>query len=562
MNKIIVLIAVILMVAACSTCFAQSQKSNDGADSNTLPVNAPNSDNEETTLELYNNYIAKYPQDPDLRFYRAKHYYSLGKSDETLSDLYQALELCKEYKKQDIARAYNEIGDFYSAIGNQDSALHYFQLAYDQLSVDEANNVKIGKEIKIDIYNRYAYQLSESGKFDQSLELWLKVLELDPSNKLTLQNIAYLLMKSRRCKEAILLFNRIENPDYQDYYYKAICYSQMGEEAPENNALAIDNLLIATEMTNGDIIDNKFYDFYHTLSPDYAYAEKKLDELIKQNPQSQYWQSLLAYVYSMTDRYVDAIKLYNRMDKLEMRDLYCRALCFYSLGHFKYAVAEFDKLRQQSEAHLLKLANPYTLAGIYRAGCRYDTAIEIINSSINDAEPYYKSRLLFRRASCYESKGDIENAIADFLEYDKIDPNAFFVYLEIGKLFHIKGDDETANKYFESVLKLDKVPNALSLRQHALHYLGRDDEAIKWMDDIIANEPNNSTYSPQAYFYSLIGQSDKAIAALRKLLEQTQILIDMEQYEFNSIRELPEVKAFIAEYEAQHDKQLKELLEN
>ena len=559
MNKIIVLIAAILMVAACG--FAQSQKSSDDADSNTSPVNAPNSGNEEDSLEFYNNYIAKYPQDPDLRLNRAKHYYSLGKFDEALSDYYQALELCKEYKKQDIARAYNEIGDFYSKKGNQDSALHYFQLAYDQLSVDEANNVKIDKGLKIDIYNGYAYHLSESDKADQSFELWMKVLELDPNNKLALQSLACILIEIRECKDAILLLNHIENPDYQVYFYKSVCYSLMGEQAPENNALAIDNLLIATEMTDGNIIDDKFRDFDHALTANFAYAEKKLDELIKQNPQSQYWKSLLAYVYSVTDRPVDAIKLYNRMDKFEMRDLYLRALCFYSLGHYKYAVAEFDKLRQQSEAHLLKSIDTFSLAQIYYADCRYDTAIEIINSSINDAQPDDKRKLLFIRALCYKDKGDIEKAIADFLEYDKIAPNFSVIYKELGMLFHIKGDDETANKYFESVLKLDKVPNAGSVRQYALHFLGRDDEAIKWMNDIVANNPDSPTcYNQQAYFYSLIGQSDKAIVALRKLLEQTQILIDMTQYEFNSIRELPEFKALIAEYEKKKAKELNELI--
>lgn len=67
----------------------------------------------------------------------------------------------------------------------------------------------------------------------------------------------------------------------------------------------------------------------------------------------------------------------------------------------------------------------------------------------------------------------------------EIDREYFVAYLMRGKLFLKQNENLLAEADFEEVLKLDTVVGDGSCRHYALHFIGRDDEALEWMAKMI-----------------------------------------------------------------------------
>ena len=56
---------------------------------------------------------------------------------------------------------------------------------------------------------------------------------------------------------------------------------------------------------------------------------------------------------------------------------------------------------------------------------------------------------------------------------------------------------------------------------YALHFLGRDAEAIEWMDKVIENDPDNKGhYYDQACLYARMGRLQESVAVLRTAFEK------------------------------------------
>ena len=136
-----------------------------------------------------------------------------------------------------------------------------------------------------------------------------------------------------------------------------------------------------------------------------------------------------------------------------------------------------------------------------------------------------------------------------------------YLYLMRGELLLIEGNKTEAEADFEKVLQLDTLADGSSCRMYALHFLGKDDEAEKWMDKIIESDPeDDGNYYDQACLYSRMGKTDKSIAALRRAFEKGYRSFSHIRFDddMDAIRELPEFKALMEEYETKHAEYLKE----
>lgn len=222
--------------------------------------------------------------------------------------------------------------------------------------------------------------------------------------------------------------------------------------------------------------------------------------------------------YMREQRYVEAIHLFNQMEECYGHsDRLCfeRAEAYKNLGIYDRAIEDIKAGigKDQDSYGLILLGDCYRLAG------QYDNAIKeftkAIRMSPGEFFPYY------RRGWCYELKGDKTKAMADYNRAIKKCDMYAYSYLMRGELLLTQGKVDDAKKDFERVLELDTRCKDGTCRQYALHFLGRDDEAQEWMNQLINLELDNpGHYYDQACLYARMGKLLLSISALRKAFEK------------------------------------------
>jgi clan AA aspartic protease (TIGR02281 family) len=203
------------------------------------------------------------------------------------------------------------------------------------------------------------------------------------------------------------------------------------------------------------------------------------------------------------------------------------------------------------------------LADFYRQNGQMEEAIKwfskLIGIEPTDAFGYY------RLGWCYELNGNDEEAMKNYNMGIDIDGKYPYIYLMRGEQYLKRGDKEKANADFNEILKLDTVAEDGTCRMYALHFLGRDAEAIEWMDQVIVNDPDEKgNYYDQACLYARMGKSQESVAALRTAFEKgyrTFAHIEADD-DMDAIREMPEFKALIKEYKAKPIRIEEEEVEN
>ena len=75
-------------------------------------------------------------------------------------------------------------------------------------------------------------------------------------------------------------------------------------------------------------------------------------------------------------------------------------------------------------------------------------------------------------------EGDDEGAMADYQMAIEVDEDYLYTFLMRGEQYLKLGDKENAEKDFNHLREHDTEAEDGSARHYALHFLGRDDEAI------------------------------------------------------------------------------------
>ena len=121
---------------------------------------------------------------------------------------------------------------------------------------------------------------------------------------------------------------------------------------------------------------------------------------------------------------------------------------------------------------------------------------------------------------CYELSGDRETALRYYNEGIDVDKELPHLFSCRADLLMARGDTLQALADYEKVLEIDTLPDVNSFRQYALFGLGRVEDAGIWMEKIIKKEPTNfMSYYDKARLCSRMGDVDGAIDALKTALE-------------------------------------------
>lgn len=456
------------------------------------------------------------PGDPDALFYKAyiyaatgdvanavKYYSILLQKENTLT----TSMACNAYFNRSLL--YSKLKDYASALSDCNSAYRYL------LRGDE--EYRIGQEPKILSMRASVYiSLNNYSAAEADYEMLLKINSGDLSAMNGMARLAFLrdeYDEAMSYAEKSLLYDDQNNPE--GYFWKAKI-----EQIQGNVQSSINDMLKSLEQT----LDFETVDFASVIScfeKNREYALAKMQVLYAQSSESR-WAWWIASLYQSMYSYDAALVWYETLESQLGKSpwlLYNIASCYSGMGKFTLAVRQIDDiissglLEERSDysyAYVVRGTNNQS-AGNYKAAMNdFDKAIEYDPSS---GYAYY------RRGLCSELQHEDEAAMQDYQKGIIMNPDYAYLYLMRGEQYLKQGKKDLAESDFETILKLDTVVMNGTCRQYALFFLGHDEEAIQWMEDLIESDPENAGhYYDKACLYARMGMLDESIAALEQTL--------------------------------------------
>lgn len=406
-----------------------------------------------------------------------------------------------------------------------------------------------------DIMIAYAQMKYDSTDYAGADAVYKILLKDDETDQLAMVGMA------RNClgrKDAAGAVDILENckaydSEYSEIYrYLMQAYKDMREENK-----AVDAAVKYLEYAE-DSID----EVWDILNNNYPYAVAKLKEMSRQSSgYGSAWNYFLAKLHEEAHKYEQAVKAYSILieeygyDAELMMD---RSNCYSSLGHSELAIQDMNEVISKEKENLYFYD---ARACHYRYAGMYEDAIEDFSKVI---ELYPTSGYgYYNRGWCYELSGNDEEAMKNYNEGLEIDKTYPYLFLMRGELRLKQGNQDGAKEDFEMVVKLDTSVTDGSCRHYALHFLGKDNEAKEWMDNLIAEDPDDSgNYYDMACLYSRMGKLDEAVDALRTAFEKGYRRFPHIENDddLDPIRSLPSFIELMDEYRLKHENFLSEFM--
>ena len=543
---ILLILSALVLTLSCGQAYAQKNKtSNDYNLQKAWDVLREDND-EAKAMDLVNQQLRDTPDNVQALLLRVRLYRKKGEYGAALRDLNQALKVNKP-KKSEIANSTLHWwkGYVYQDMREKEKAADSFRTAYQLAAKDDKENLQ---SISFD----YAQALYFLKDLDGADAVYRKMLAEDESDEGAMVGMARNMIDRGQYKEAVDLLEKAERyeSDYAEIYrFKMSAYKHLDEQSK-----AIDAGMDWYEKDENANTDSILVVL--AKKPNYSVASIKSRSKKSDNP--AVWTMLLCEFYEHTRDYVSAVKAYDELEESFGRHIQInirRSDAYSELGLLDRAVEDISKaIEKERDVYSLLCRGDY-----YRKSGRLDDAIADFTSAIEEdpslAFPYY------RRGWCYEMKGDTKKAMEDYDLGLEMDDDYPYLYLMRGQLRLQDGDKAGADADFGEVLRRDTVANNNSCRMYALHFLGRDKEAEEWMDRIIADDPDyDGNYYDRACLYSRMGHPEESIAALRTAFEMgyRDFAHIRQDDDMDAVRDLPEFKALMQEYEAKHEELLKE----
>ena len=533
--KKLLLTMVLLLVMGMQSSYAQKNQPSDYNLRKAYELMEQNDDKE--AMKYVNLYIKENPKGAYAYLMRSTLYQNMNKYGPALTDVNTAI---KQWSKNEIIDKYVPYlwrADIYVNMEMYDKAISDYTTVYKMIA--KSNDLETIHEV---LYQRAGlyYEIKDYENADADYKLMLKH---DEADQVAMIGLVRNMIKREEYDAAIELANQCAKFDdsYSEIYrFRMQAYDKLGK-----TDLAIDDAISYYECAE---------------EPEISYIEDVLKKhltyaLAKVNAKSKVynahkWMMLKTSIYEWNKDYAAAIAEYNKIERefgSSPSLCYYRSLCYNDLGALDKAIEEITKCLEMSNGR-----SYYALSSrgeLYRVTGRIDDAIadftEMIDIAPTTAHPYY------RRGCCYECKGDDKAALENYnagIDVDKEYPN---IYLRRGRLHLKQGHNSLANADFEQILKLDTVVHSGSCRQYALHYLGRDEEAIAWMDEVVALAPeDDGVYYNRACLMSIMGNIEEAVDAMKLALEKGFRSFAFLEYDddLDNLRNEPAFIALVNEY--------------
>ncbi len=492
-------------------------------------------------LDLVSKQLKDTPDNVDALMLRMRIYQNREEFGKALADVNRAIKVNNPKKS-----------------GFEQSTLYWWQsYAYDGLGDDAKAATAAGTAYKLAQKEKSEYQqviafdygraLYNIGNLDGSDAVFRKMLAEDETDVGAMYGLARNLVGRDRYDEAeqkLLAAIRVRDTYPPIYRLLIQVYDHKGDY---NSAIDA-----AIEYVDKDS-DPSWRLLINAGKKNLNYAVANMRAKMKTSDKPIYWRALIAELYYYAGKYELALKENIKLEEEAGKDdrLYERkAECYRHLGMHEAAIAELDQILAKEGDW-----NAYCERGIcYRLLGKFDQAIADFTSAIEEdpryAFPYYS------RGWCYELTGRNDLALEDYNFGIDVDPDYPYIFLERGLVLKKMKRFDEARADFETAVAKDTVATDGSSTHYALHELGRDEEALTWMQKIIDEDPSDAgNWYDYACLYGRMNRIEDAMNALEKAFECGYRNFGHLEYDYDMdiLRDLPSYKELVAKYKAIHE---------
>jgi clan AA aspartic protease (TIGR02281 family) len=496
-----VLFSTVLMLSGAFTASAQKYNKYEDSYNFRKAMEAMDEGDSKKAEEAFKKELEEHPQNAYANLYLAHIQLHNEEYGNALSAIEQAIKYVPKKDKEYRALCYYKRAGIYDALGKQEEALADYTTS---ISIDP-ENLSAYKE-RADIY--YVQEKYDLADADYKL-----ILKKDASNPSALMGLGRNEVRRNNYEGAVSLFDNVIAlySDYsRAYAFRAEAY--MGQKKYME---AASDVVKALELDG----DSKAFGVMIDMA-DSAFVQisTKLKAMAVTDPNNAYWPYYLGIVHEDTEKYEKAITHYMKSAKLdEGAASYTRiSSCYQEMGDWASAIEYIDKAitldPKDNDLILYKADFHYDAGDVASAVTMMDEYVERVPD-----EPFGYER----RAWYKDNAQDVDGAIEDYTTAITLEVDDAHAYLRRGVLYLAKGEADLAKTDFETVVKLDTVPELGSSRMYALAHMGLKDEAVAWMDKILdADGDDQGTYYEAACLYSLMGECEKSLSYLEKSLEK------------------------------------------
>lgn len=312
------------------------------------------------------------------------------------------------------------------AQGN-DSSRYYFQKAMEEkearLYMPASKNFQ--RSIQFDpayaeAYLQYGFTQLEMKRGDAALASFTKVYELQPSNKLAIQQLARM------------------SYDYRQYD-KAIEYASK-----------------CSGCENSDKITGMSY----YQQEDYTSAEKYLSAAIAKNPADAEAMYTMGRNYLDMEEYRKAVPFYQkatRLDESKSNWMYELGLLFYNLNDFKNALASFKNAAEHGYTRSADFNENYGYAALYSG--EYDDGENLLIAAWKK-KPANKDILRDMAEILYKQK-QFDRSLSYCQKLMEMDLNDGKALYQAGLCFQKKGEKDRGQQMCDKAIEMDPTLDSL-----------------------------------------------------------------------------------------------------
>lgn len=461
----------------------------------------------QAVLGVYEQELAENPRDYNVLMSRADEYYRHNEYIRSLDDVNKVLEYVPDSEEDVKLRALVLRAGIFTETKRHADAL-----------ADLAEAEKLAPESYLILYQKAnaEYTLEQYPQAKVDFQRLLRLNSRAPEGYIGLARIAVKENNLGTANEMLISAVNLDPNNAETYVRRASVRRQMGD----HNG-AVEDLILALSTDNKH--QRAMSELIEYGNTNYPATVAGLSNAINQAPTVGMFRYIRAMIAQAHYHYLAAIQDYKTILDEHLYDYHgiyaSMAECQFALGDYEKALANIDyalgMIRNNASHYVLR-------SQILRALGRNDEAIRAGADAL--AIDRQSCDALVEMAMGYVAVGNYDEASALLGEAILNDAeNPRYRMLRAWVLEKFLNKPKPAETLYEQVAEMDHfyIDNPRSLKGFALLFLGQDDQAKRWMKNILdtVTDYDGLIHYYAACFYAQADQLDKAMECARKALE-------------------------------------------